>query len=52
MDNTLNQNQQAEAITQKIGNTTYTINFHFSKTSKEGFADKIKRLLTYELENI
>jgi hypothetical protein len=33
----------------KVGNTTYEVNIHFSKTSKETLADKIMRLIRNEI---
>ena len=32
----------------KIGKTTYKVSLHFSKTSNETMADKIKRLIEYD----
>lgn len=34
-----------------IGGTTYIVGVHFSKTSKETLADKIKRLMVEEVKN-
>ena len=39
-------------FTQKIGKTTYTVNIHFSETSKETLNDKVERLILREIENI
>ena len=33
-------------ITQKLGNTTYDVHIHFSKTSKETMTDKVMRLIS------
>ncbi|MCC8097549.1 MAG: transposon-encoded TnpW family protein [Eubacterium sp.] len=38
-------------IVKKIGNTTYTINLHFSETSKQNMSDKIIRLIKNSSEN-
>ena len=32
----------------KLGNTTYEVNIHFSKTSKETMTDKVLRLIRNE----
>ena len=37
-------------FTHKIGNTTYVVGVHFSKTSKETIEDKMKRLILSDLE--
>ena len=37
-------------FTHKIGNTTYIVGVHFSKTSKETIDDKIERLIIQDLE--
>lgn len=34
-----------------IGGTTYIVRVHFSKTSKETLADKVKRMLVEEVKN-
>jgi hypothetical protein len=33
----------------KLGNTTYEVNIHFSKTSKETMTDKVLRLIRNEV---
>ena len=33
-------------ITQKLGNTTFDVHIHFSKTSKETMTDKVMRLIS------
>ncbi len=35
-------------LTKRIGQTTYRVNVHFSKTSKETMSDKIVRLIQNE----
>ena len=35
-------------LTTKVGNTTYDVFIHFSKTSKETMTDKIMRLIRNE----
>ena len=35
-------------ITTKVGNTTYDVFIHFSKTSKETMTDKVMRLIRNE----
>lgn len=37
-------------FTKKIGKTTYEVTVHFSKTSKETMADKIKRLIQNDVD--
>ena len=37
-------------FTHKIGNTTYIVGVHFSKSSKETIDDKIERLILSDLE--
>ena len=34
-----------------IGGTTYIVGVHFSQTSKETLADKVKRLMVEEVQN-
>ena len=50
MTNTVNTEQNNECPTFKrtIDKTTYIVRVHFSETSKETMADKIKRLLREE----
>jgi hypothetical protein len=36
-------------MTTKVGNTTYEVYIHFSKTSKETMTDKILRLIRNEV---
>ena len=38
-------------ITRRIGNTTYKVNVHFSRTSRETMNDKILRLIRNEAAN-
>ena len=58
MENNLNENNAVETttpqgtFTHKIGNTTYVVGVHFSKTSKETIYDKMKRLILSDLEHI
>jgi hypothetical protein len=58
MENNLNENNAVETttphgtFTHKIGNTTYVVGVHFSKTSKETIDDKMKRLILSDLEHI
>ena len=57
MENNLNENNAVETttpqgtFTHKIGNTTYVVGVHFSKTSKETIDDKMKRLILSDLEH-
>ena len=37
--------EQPPTFTKRIGNTTYRVAVHFSKTSKETITDKILRLI-------
>ncbi len=39
-------------FTHKIGNTTYVVGVHFSKTSKETIEDKIERLVLNDYEKL
>ena len=56
MENIINENKAVETttpqgtFTHKIGNTTYVVGVHFSKTSKETIDDKIERLIIQDLE--
>ena len=36
-------------FTKKIGGTVYTVQIHFSKTSKENFNDKLLRLIKNDI---
>jgi hypothetical protein len=38
-------------LTERIGQTTYKVNVHFSKTSKETIGDKIIRMIENEAAN-
>lgn len=38
-------------LTQRIGQTTYKVNVHFSETSKETIGDKIIRIIENEAAN-
>ncbi len=40
------------AVVKKIGQTTYIVRVHFSKTSKETMSDKIKRMLKNEIQQM
>ena len=55
MENTVNKNEVTNAtpqatFTHKIGNTTYIVSVHFSKTSKETIDDKLERLILNDLQ--
>ena len=39
-------------FTKRVGNTTYQVNVHFSKTSKETLTDKILRLIKREVSGL
>ena len=41
---------ETNAFTRRIGSTTYTVNVHFSRTSKDTIDDKIVRLVRREAE--
>ena len=46
MEQNVSQNDNQQPCFRKvIGNTTYVVRVHFSETSKETIADKIKRLI-------
>lgn len=53
MNQTENQNTIAQPCYRKvIGNTTYVVRVHFSKTAKETMGDKIKRLVREEVKTV
>ena len=41
-----------KAAAKKIGQTTYIVQVHFTKTSKETMSDKIKRMLKNEIQQM
>jgi len=41
----------AGTFNMRLGNTTYVINVHFSKTSKETLEDKMKRLMRDDVKS-
>ena len=41
----------AHTITRRIGQTTYKVNVHFSRTSRETMNDKIMRLIKNDTAN-
>lgn len=51
--NTVNEVKVPEPpkFTKKIGKTTYEVTVHFSQTSKETMADKIKRLIQNDISS-
>lgn len=51
MNDTKQNTEQCPAIQKKIGRTTYIVNLHFSKTSKENMTDKVIRLIKHSAEN-
>jgi len=46
-----NQTRRSGTFTKRIGYTTYRVNVHFSRTSKETAQDKIERLVRLEAQN-
>jgi hypothetical protein len=46
-----NSNAETIKLLKKVGSTIYTVNVHFSKTSKETIEDKILRLIEREAQN-
>ncbi len=46
------QNEPRPTFQRTIGKTTYIVRIHFSQTSKETMADKIKRLLREEVRRM
>ena len=46
-----NKQPKPNTFTKKIGSTTYKVNVHFSKTSKENMNDKIMRLIKNDIKN-
>lgn len=52
-EKTMKQEQGAGAgsFTRKIANTTYTVKVHFSEKATETFDDKMKRVITRDVEN-
>jgi hypothetical protein len=49
-DTAQNTKQSAPMMIMRIGNTTYEVNFHFSKTSKETMTQKVFRLLRHDIQ--
>jgi len=43
--------EKPPTMTKKIGNTTYVVKIHFSKTSKEDFTDKVIRLIRNDISS-
>ena len=43
--------QRQPKMTKKLGNTTYDVFVHFSKTSKETMTDKVMRLIRNEINS-
>ena len=39
-------------LVKRIGNTTFDIHIHFSKTSRETFTDKVVRLIENEKDSV
>ncbi|MCL2817378.1 MAG: transposon-encoded TnpW family protein [Clostridiales bacterium] len=50
-DNLPSADNMRPQITKKIGNTTYEVFVHFSKTSKETLTDKIMRLIRNDINS-
>jgi len=48
IENTHN-NTPSTTITKKIGKAVYTIQIHFSKTSKDSFNDKVMRIIKHDI---
>lgn len=42
--------QEAPQLIRRIGTTTYEVSIHFSDTSRETMADKIKRLIEQDIQ--
>ena len=50
MDQNVSRNDNRQPCFRKvIGNTTYLVHVHYSKTSKETLEDKIKRLISEKM---
>ena len=47
---TITTRQEAPRLIRRIGTTTYEVSIHFSDTSKETMADKIKRLIEQDIQ--
>jgi len=45
------QQVQAQTIRKRIGSTVYIVNVYFSEISQETAEDKLKRLISREVEN-
>lgn len=43
--------QNDGSFTMQVGNTTFLVGLHFSKTSKETLEDKMKRLIEKDIRN-
>ena len=39
-------------LVKRIGNTTFDIHIHFSKTSRETFTDKVVRLIENDMDSV
>ena len=50
MNNTATNSTPCPTVRKQIGKTTYIVRVHFSQTAKETMEDKIKRMLSAELE--
>lgn len=46
-----NSKNEPMRLTERIGQTTYKVNVHFSETSKETIGDKIIRMIENEAAN-
>jgi hypothetical protein len=45
------QTRESGAFTKRVGNTTYRVGVHFTRSSRETARDKIARLVRLEAEN-
>lgn len=51
-DTTKRVQKKRKGFTQKIGNTTYDVSFHYSRQSRESMNDKIIRLIENDMQGM
>ena len=50
-NNNLDKDKSIPMVTKKINGMTYLVSVHFSESSKENLADKIKRMILSEVKS-
>ena len=48
MEQSMNKKIESNIFTQKIGQTTYVVRFHYSENARETMQEKINRMLVNE----